>query len=599
MRLFSISIVSILVSYSASTQDLRHYDYLSANRTDLTIDTLNHSSLRNLYFFTQSRYSATSASLRPPQPSSKWYDRLYDKVFRENFIIIDKPGYRITADPLFDAELGRETIGRNNTWVNTRGGQVYGKIDLGEKVEVVEMVEKAGAKRRSRYSGIEEVEKVYKVYQVEGDKDTLCPRALVPLCPSLEFYTSYYESQTRFPGYMDSLASISGGVPGQGAILLNNGIWDHGYATGWVRYNARKYFTFEFGTGKNFFGNGYRSMLLSDNARNYPYFRIDTRIWRFHYTNLWAEFQDNQYHDGPMGAYQKKYGAFHYLSYSITNRLELSVFEAIIWQGRDSLHTRGFDINYLNPIIFLRPVEWTLGSPDNALFGGNLSYRFLDQSYLYGQLLLDDFPISHIKAQDGYWGNKIAGQAGFRSWIPLGSGEIKEKGERRKEKDIVHALVPSGVFVQSEFNFARPYTYSHWTTKQNYGHIGQPIAHPLGANFYEWVNFTRLHWNHFIIEGRYSLAKFGGNYDGLNYGQDIFIPNTNYVSELDNYIGQGRATTLQYTSATVSFLLNPSSLLNVFCTVTDRKEVTDSWNKHSLWFTFGVRNSIRNFYYDY
>jgi hypothetical protein len=406
---------------------------------------------------------------------------------------------------------------------------------------------------------------------------------------------------------MDSLASISGGVPGQGAILLNNGIWDHGYATGWVRYNARKYFTFEFGTGKNFFGNGYRSMLLSDNSRNYPYFRIDTRIWRFHYTNLWAEFQDNQYHDGPMGAYQKKYGAFHYLSYSITNRLELSVFEAIVWQGRDSLHTRGFDINYLNPIIFLRPVEWTLGSPDNALFGGNLSYRFLNHSYLYGQLLLDDFPISHIKAQDGYWGNKYAGQVGCKAWIPLKKGYgkrdsgfgIRDSHIQSPKSKIQNPKSDIYLFLQSEFNFARPYTYSHWTSKQNYGHLGQPIAHPLGANFYEWVNFARFHWYNVIIEGRYSLAKYGTNYGTLNFGQDIFLSYDTRVNELDNFIGQGKAATLDYTSLTFSFLLNPSSLLNVFCTLTDRRKVTTSSHDHNIWITFGVRNSIRNFYYDY
>ena len=579
-----------------SAQDLRHYDYLSLNRTDLTNDTLNHSSLRNLYFFTQ-HYKPD----KPPQPFPKWYDRLYDKVFRENFVIIDKPGYRITADPLFDAELGRETVEKKNTWVNTRGAQVYGKIDLGEEVEEV------GAKRRSRYSGIE---KVYQVYQVEGVEDSISPYApkpLSPYVPSLEFYTSYFESQGWFPGFLDSLAAMSGGVPGQGAILRNNGIWDHGYATGWVRYNAKKYFTFEFGTGKNFFGNGYRSMLLSDNSRNYPYFRIDTKLWRFHYTNLWAEFQDNRYRDGPLGAFQKKYGAFHYLSYSVINRLELSFFEGIIWQGRDSLHTRGFDINYLNPFIFLRPVEWTLGSPDNALLGVNLSYELFEDTYVYGQVLLDEFSLSHMKARDGYWGNKYSGQFGAKAWIPLKAGYrisdagygISDLGYRKEKSNIQHPKSDIFLFLQSEFNFARPFTYSHWTSKQNYGHLGQAIAHPLGANFYEWINFARFHWNHVIIEGRYSLAKYGANYDTLNYGQDIFLSYDTYVNELGNFIGQGKATTLHYTSLTCSFLLNPSSLLNVFCTLTDRRQVTGSSNDHNLWITFGVRNSIRNLYYDY
>jgi len=571
-QLFLVVLLSMFLALSG--QEMRQYEYLIPVPGQRQ-DTLNHQSVRNLYPFLPSVQSLKSFQpFRPCKPDSAWYCRLFNRLFSQNLVTIRQPGYLILADPLFDLELGRETAGKTNTWVNTRGVQVYGKLELGKE----EVKEKGGRRK---------------------EKNTLSASALGSLNPSLEFYTSYFESQTRFPLYLDSLASVSGGVPGQGFIKRNDNFWDNSYATAWVRYHARKYFTFELGTGKNFFGNGYRSLLLSDNSRNYPYFRIDTRFWRIHYTNLWAEFQDNRYHDGPLGAYQKKYGVFHYLSYSLTDRLELSLFEAIIWQGRDSLHNRGFDISYLNPVIFLRPVEWTLGSPDNALMGINLDYRLFDDTYLYSQILFDEFSVSHMKARDGYWGNKYGGQIGFKAWFSLENSEIKEKGERRKEKDFAYAIVPSGVFVQSEFNFARPYTYSHWISKQNYGHMGQPIAHPLGANFYEWVNFARIHWNRFIIEGRYSLARFGANYDTLNFGQDIFLSYDTHVNELGNFIGQGRATTLHYTSLTFSFLLSPSSLLNIFCTLADRREVTDSWNKHSLWFTFGLRSSVRNFYYDY
>ena len=565
-------------------QELRQYEHLFCKGDD----TLNHSSIRNLYPY-----------LNPAQPDSPFrslgsqstrFGRAINRLLDENIITLRAPGYRLTADPLLDLELGRELPAGRNTWVNTRGGQVYGKITLDKE---------KGEGRREK--GKEE----------EDGCDS----------STVEFYSSYYESQAWFPGFVDSLAALSGGVPGQGAILRNSGIWDHSYATGWVRYQAKKFFTFEFGTGKNFFGNGYRSMLLSDNARNYPYFRIDTKLWRFHYTNLWAEFQDNRYREDSLGAYQKKYGAFHYLSYSITTRLELSFFEAIIWQGRDSSHTRGFDINYLNPIIFLRPVEWTLGSPDNALIGANLSYKIVNGTYLYGQLLLDEFSFDHLKTRDGYWGNKYAGQIGIKAWIPLKKGYgvwdvgygMSDKGNLKDQSNIQNPTsniqYPTSniqnptsdisLFVQSEFNFARPYTYSHWTSKQNYGHFGQPIGHPLGANFIEWVNFVRFHYGRFLAEARSSIAHFGANYDTLNFGQDIFLPYTSYVNKYGNFIGQGRSTNLLYNSLTFSFLLSPSSLTNVFCTLTDRREITDSWNKHSFWFTFGIRSSIRNLYYDY
>ncbi len=600
MRRGLIIVLLMMVAVFGEAQELRQYEFLRQNA-----DTLNHSSVRDLYPFVRplgnisvrarARARARTGDLRSPMRSPVQARKplagfIAKKLLSENLVIIDKPGVYITGDPLFDTEIGREFARPTNTWVNTRGFQVYGKLDLREKVELVEGVEPVE---------LVESEPTHTLTPTPTPTHTPSrPRAPVPLCPSLEFYTSYYESQARFPLYVDSLASLSGGIPGQGFILLANGTWDHSYATAWVRYTTKKFFTFEAGTGKNFFGNGYRSMLLSDNGRNYPYFRIDTRFWRVHYTNLWAEFQDNNFHDGPLGSYQKKYGAFHYLSLSITKRLEFSLFEAIIWQGRDSLHNRGFEVNYLNPVIFLRPVEWTLGSPDNALIGMNLSYKLFNDTYLYSQLLVDDFPISHLKARDGYWGNKLAGQLGAKAYVPLGHWSLVT-GHSGKKVELVEGVElverARGLFLQSELNIARPYTYAHWTTKQNYGHVGQPLAHPLGSNFYEWVSFARLNWDRFLVEGRYSLAKFGANYDGLNYGQDIFISFENRVNELGNFIGQGLPTTLTYTSCTFSYLLNPSSLLNIFLTLTDRNQN----DNHSLWVSFGLRNSLRNFYYDY
>ena len=601
----------VLISGTVSAQDLRHYEYIRerlggeefSSRKER--DTLNHASVRDLYFFTQLPDLPKSGI-----SSKKWVNKLYDKVFQENLVLIKRPGYVITADPLFDCELGRASNNPKNTWLNVRGFQLYGKIDL--KTE----------------DGRQESEHVTRDSEEIRRGGAMPP----PFKPTFEFYSSYYEAQIRPPRFLDSLASLYGGMPGQGSVFVTKGVYEHSYATAWVRYKANKFFTFEAGTGKNFFGNGYRSMLLSDNARNAPYFRIDTKLWRIHYTNLWTEYQDNNYFDGAMGSYQKKYGAFHYLSYSITNRLELGLFEGIIWQGRDSLHNRGFEVSYLNPVIFLRPVEWTLGSPDNAVAAMNLSYRFLDETYLYGQFLIDDFPISHIKARDGYWGNKFAGQIGAKTYIKIRdakhgtrntepqemlssvsrvtSHDSSSSASRVTSHDSSSSasrvtsfetpkLTPSAVFLQSELNFARPYTYSHWSTKENYGHLGQPLAHPLGANFVEWVNFARVNWNRLTIEGRYSLMKFGANYNGQNWGQDIFLSYENHVNELGNYIGQGLATTLTYKTITASYLINPASLLNIFLSLSDRNQVSEAGTNHSLWFTFGVRNSLRNLYYDY
>ena len=41
--------------------------------------------------------------------------------------------------------------------------------------------------------------------------------------------------------------------------------------------------------------------------------------------------------------------------------------------------------------------------------------------------------------------------------------------------------------ILAEMNIVRPYMYSHGNTNQNYMHLTQPLAHPLGSNFVEWI----------------------------------------------------------------------------------------------------------------
>ena len=80
--------------------------------------------------------------------------------------------------------------------------------------------------------------------------------------------------------------------------------------------------------------------------------------------------------------------ATHYLSANIGGRLTVSLFESIML-GEDSMgHV--FDINYLNPVIFYRPVEYSIGYSrhGNAIIGLGMKYKLTDLSHIYGQLIL-------------------------------------------------------------------------------------------------------------------------------------------------------------------------------------------------------------------
>ena len=141
---------------------------------------------------------------------------------------------------------------------------------------------------------------------------------------------------------------------------------------GIVNYHPNKYFSFSSGIGKQFFGDGYRSLWLSDYAPAFPFLKMESTFWKAKYINLWALHNDR--HTNLFSP--RKWSSMHLLSFNVTDWLNFSVFESIVWQGKDTLNNRGFDINYINPFVFYRPVEYNIGSADNAFFGGRFKIHF-------------------------------------------------------------------------------------------------------------------------------------------------------------------------------------------------------------------------------
>src|SRR6185369_9400836 len=127
--------------------------------------------------------------------------------------------------------------------------------------------------------------------------------------------------------------------------------FDYFDGRGYFTFNVTKYIDVAFGYDKNFIGSGYRSLFLSDFGSPNLFLKLNTRIWKFNYQNLFMELQnaDSRFGDKLLG---KKYAAMHHLDVNVTKWLNIGLFEGVVF-GR----VNHFDFGYLNPVIFYRSIE--------------------------------------------------------------------------------------------------------------------------------------------------------------------------------------------------------------------------------------------------
>ena len=224
----------------------------------------------------------------------KWKQKAWDKFFNDDVITLYKKKFSLVMNPLMNFSYGHDFVENKNVWVNTRGIEVKGRIGK-----------------------------------------------------NFTFYTNYYENQGAFVNYIDTAIREKMVIPGQGRVqyyldstgkhlYLNGKGFDYSSATGYISVTAGKHFMFQLGHGKNFLGDGYRSLLLSDNAYANAYFKMEINFWHMKYLVLYNQYLD-MHEDIPEIGYARKYSAVHYLSWAISKQVNLSFFDAIIWQATDTL----------------------------------------------------------------------------------------------------------------------------------------------------------------------------------------------------------------------------------------------------------------------
>lgn len=517
----------ILMAFAANAQEKLPViaPYNNLNIRNLYMDSVNHhTALQSIL------HEDTSALYNSPDGQKRsWFHR---KLFKEHLFEFRQPEYNVFIDFLPDFQIGRSNHDKT-LWQNTRGARLQANIG----------------------------------------KD-------------FYFETSLYENQGVFPVYLDSFVSRRRVIPGQGEPKVTSigKSYDYSYVNALLSYTPGKYLKFTLGYGTNSIGDGYRSMIISDNSFSYPYLKITGTLGQFQYTSMWAQFMDlsnksfgQAYQD--LG-YDKKWGVFHFLDWNATKKLTIGLFDAVIWPNSDSAgRKRGFDWSYMNPVIFLRPAESSVGSSDNALVGMNIKYKLFPKTTLYGQLVLDEFKLKEVLNGKGWWGNKWSTQLGFRSF------------------DLFK--VPK-LDLQGELNVARPYTYSFRNGQGNFAHFNQSLAHPMGGNFKELLGIASYTYKRWYLRGQLTFAQYGLDpNEDQSYGQDIFKSYEKRIQDFDNKIGQGIKTDFFYGQGTIAFVLNPKYNLRLELSAASRQEKNELKTNREFIFSFGLRSTFRQLYYDF
>ena len=426
-----------------------------------------------------------------------------------DFYHVDSKDFTLRANPVLLLQAGRDNQNTDGLrYVNTRGVQIEGTIDQ-----------------------------------------------------RLGFYAFLTDNQQGVPQYVRNRVERDTILPHEGyfkpykvAVLGQGSQYDFFTARGYVTYAATKHINVQLGHDRNFIGNGYRSLILSDYSAPYFFLKLNTRVWKLNYQNLFAELTAEKKNADQV--YPKKYMALHHLSLDVTQNFNVGLFESEMF---GSAHNR-FELQYLNPIIFYRAIEQNVGSADNALLGLDFKWNVLHTAQLYGQVVLDEFKLSEVRSGNGWWSNKQA--------IQVGAKYIDVAGIRNLD-------------LQAELNYIRPYTYQHESYYTAYTNYQQPLAHPMGANLTEVLgvlSYQPLPRLHVVAKAIYTEQGLDYGYDaggqiitvapivsadGLgnpittgriaNYGGNPLIPYTFHPMDYGNRTGQGNKSRLLHTDFTATY----------------------------------------------
>lgn len=507
---FILLLIAPLFSWSQQQNiPLNHQFYQVFERALIQQEEVVHTSFKPI-IQSKARAVSTNDSLlftSLTMKSEKHRGFIERKLFYNHLIFVDSNNIQLSIDPIMELELGNERIEdpRSNVesyYKNTRG--VIVRLNVGDKLSIE---------------------------------------------------SSFRENQAVVPYYIAQRASFSKTAYGQGRYKnFKNGGYDYAMASAYVSYSPIEKINIQAGHGKHFVGEGYRSLLLSDLAFNYPFFRLQTEWFngKLSYQNMYAIFQDMNrvLMDGlNEEIFERKQAAFHYLSYQPSPNFNISFFEGIIYPSLDTSGNIVVPATYWIPLLGINSAVNGQKKQLTTTLGTNVSWNLFKRLKLYGQLSSRNTKIKQFGTQLG--AKVFLGQ----SWtVHL---------EYNKGKNLIN---------------------------NNYTHYGESLNHPATADFEELITGIYFHKNRWLSKLSYNKLKMRKYQVNYIDARQSFIVNPSYNLTLNIGV-QNRTVDLPYLSAAEKEL--PL-----------KKEIVSEYAPYggvinSTYFYFSISTNLQNKYFDY
>lgn len=392
------------------------------------------------------------------------------------------------------------------------------------------------------------------------------------LFKNFAFSTSLYENQGRYTRYESDYYRAHGELypsVGDSAYYTQNAVipggartkdfkvdgFDYAYAVGYFVYKPFEFLRVAAGNNQQFIGDGYRSLLLSDNSYSAPYFKVDWKISpKFSFTYYRARHMNllRRPLTGSVEAYYEAKGySVNYFTYKPSNSISISLFESGEWNRGDSVVSRSSHPLYYNPVPFVSGLALKTKNEVVSLLGLNISAQISTNNRVYAQVAMNDYNFK-----------KTAIQLGVRSYRLFGLEDF---------------------MLQGEYNYVAPDTYKSSNPRLNAVHYNLPIAHPKGDGFHEAI----IRANYEVMRVYVDVAMI--QYWLINHSDVDLLPvYRNYPTFNDN---------LFYSNVELGYRFNRKMNLCLYAAWTYRQSSSDM-NSITNAFYVGLKTGFINHYRD-